>query len=103
MDQINRIGVGGTGEEENKHPTSSAGREKWKARGKSGVTKQVHKKQEGKEQSKKVLCFFPPPPPPPPPPKKKILSSNHFDESLCTRMHYKFSHIVLMPKQNPNN
>ena len=67
MDQINRIGVGGTGEEENKHPTSRAGREKWKARGKSGVTKQVHKKQEGKEQSKKVLCF----PPAPPPPKKK--------------------------------
>eukprot|EP00731_Ephydatia_muelleri_P035810 Em0162g16a len=33
----------------------SAGREKWKARGKSGVTKQVHKKQEGKEQSKKAL------------------------------------------------
>ena len=55
VDQINRIAVGGAGEEEGKHPTSRASREKWKARGRSGVTKQVHKKQGEREQSKKAL------------------------------------------------
>ena len=54
VNQVNRIGVGGPGEEEEKLPTSQKGREKWKARGKSGVAKQVQKKQEAKEKGRKV-------------------------------------------------
>ena len=57
MGHINRVGTGGSGDEE-KEPASQKGREKWKARGKSGVTKQVQKKQDERGLSKKVQCVF---------------------------------------------